>query len=74
MTNDKPQFTIPYKARTAIYIATGLLTPVVIYLLAKEVIGTLEMTLWGAEVTFVLGLAGFNTSPNSIEIKNEALK
>lgn len=71
---EKPQFTIPYKVRTAIYIATGLLTPVVIYLLAKDIIGTLEMTLWGAEVTFVLGLAGFNTAPNSIEIKNEELK
>lgn len=73
MENEKI-FTIPYKVRTAIYITTGLLTPVVIYLLAKGFIGSLEMTLWGAEVTFVMGLAGFNTTPNTIELKNDTIK
>lgn len=57
------QVYIPYKVRAAIYIATGVLTPIMVYLLAINVIGNLEMVLWGAEVTFVMGMAGLNTQP-----------
>lgn len=57
------QITIPYKIRAIIYIATGVLTPVMVYLLSLGVIGNLEMILWGAEVTFVMGMAGLNTQP-----------
>ena len=60
-------FNIPYKVRATIYIVTGILTPIVMYLLARGIIGELEMSLWGAEVTFVMALAGLNTSQNSTE-------
>ena len=52
---------LPYRVRATLYILTGLLTPVVAYLLAKEVIGQLEVTLWAAEVTFISALAAYNT-------------
>lgn len=69
----KEQFTIPYKVRFVLYILTGVLSPLVAYLLAKGYIGPLEVAFWGAEVTFVMALAGFNTQPNSIEKRNELL-
>lgn len=60
---------VPYKIRAGIYVATALLTPVITYLLAKGVIGTLEMALWGAEVTAVSALAALNTTPVGGETK-----
>lgn len=54
---------IPPKIRAAIYILTALGTPVMTYLLAKEVIGTLEMALWSAEVTVVTTMAALKTQP-----------
>lgn len=51
---------LPHQVRLALYIITGVLSPVMVYLLATEVIGTLEMALWTAEVTFVSGLAAIN--------------
>lgn len=51
---------LPTKVRAALYILTGLGTPVVAYLFAKDIIGDLEVTLWSAEVTFVSILAMFN--------------
>jgi hypothetical protein len=65
------RFNLPYKLRAFIYIATGILTPIVVYLLAKDIIDTLEMTLWAAEVTFVMGLAGLNTSPTDAELERQ---
>lgn len=55
--------TIPAKVRQALYIFTAVGTPVVTYLLAKEVIGELEMALWSAEVLVVGSLAAFKTTP-----------
>ena len=47
------------KVRLALYIITSVGTPVMTYLLAKGVIGELEMILWAAEVTLVSTMAGF---------------
>lgn len=47
--------------RRAIYMLNILGTPVMTYLQAKGFIGTLEMALWGAEMTAVFLLAGLNT-------------
>lgn len=47
--------------RRAVYWLNVLGTPIVTYLLAKELIGTLEVALWGAEMTAVFTLAGLNT-------------
>ncbi len=60
-------FNIPYRIRAVLYILTGMASPVVTYLLAKGVIGTLEMALWAAEVTFVSALAAFNVKPDEEE-------
>lgn len=51
---------IPYKGRAALYIITAIGTPIVAYLFAKGFIGTLEVSLWAAEVTAVSALAGLN--------------
>lgn len=60
---------VPYKVRAALYVLTALGTPVVAYLFAKEYIGTLEVTLWSAEVAVVSALAAFNTVPTKGETK-----
>jgi len=60
---------LPYKVRAALYVLTALGTPVVAYLFAKELIGTLEVTLWGAEVTVVNVMAALNTQPTNSEQK-----
>lgn len=52
----------PSKVRAALYIFTAIATPIVAYLLAKGFIGTLEVTLWSAEVTVVSAMAGFNVT------------
>ena len=51
---------LPKKVRLAIYIANGALYPVMTYLLAKDIIGTLEMALYGAEAAFAFTVAGLN--------------
>lgn len=48
---------IPPRARFVIYVATGLISPVMAYLLAKHYIGQLEMALWTAETVFVNAMA-----------------
>lgn len=52
----------PKNVRAILYVLTLIGTPVVIYLKAKGVIGDLELTLWGAEVTAVNAMAALNTS------------
>jgi hypothetical protein len=54
------QLTIPPKVRATLYILTVIGSPIVAYLLTKGVIGTLEVTLWSAEVSAVSALAAFN--------------
>lgn len=53
---------LPPRVRVLLYILTALGTPLMAYLLAKGIIGELEMTLWSAEVTVVTGMAAFNVS------------
>lgn len=55
-------FNLPPKARAILYVVTAVGTPLVAYLLAKDIIGPLEVTLWSAEVTVVTTLAAFNVS------------
>lgn len=54
------QFNPPAKIRVAIYVVTALGSPVVAYLLARHIIGQLELNLWVAEVTAVNIMAGLN--------------
>ncbi len=54
----------PRKVRIALYVLTACGTPVVAYLLAKEIIGTLEVTLWSAEVAVVNAMAALNVNTN----------
>jgi hypothetical protein len=56
------QINPPHQVRVALYVLTALLSPVMVYLMAKGYIGTLEMALWGSEVTAVSLMAGFNVS------------
>jgi hypothetical protein len=51
---------LPYKVRRALYVATIVGAPVVAYLQAKGIIGTVEVSLWLAEVTVISALAAFN--------------
>lgn len=50
------------KIRASLYVLTAVGTPVMAYLLAKHIVGDLEMTLWSAEVTVVSALAAFKTN------------
>lgn len=56
------RFNIPPKARVVIYALTAIGTPIIAYLFAKDIIGELEVVLWGAEVTVVSAMAGFNVA------------
>lgn len=58
------KYNIPYRVRAAIYGLNVLGSPVMAYLLAKNVIGTLEVGLWAAEMTAVFAMAGLNVSSN----------
>lgn len=52
----------PKMVRALIYILTAVGTPLVAYLNAKGVIGSLEVSFWSAEVAVATGLAAINTS------------
>lgn len=62
----------PPQVRAALYILTAMGTPLVAYLLAKNIIGSLEVTLWSAEVAIVGALAAFNTAPG-LEVPKPAV-
>ena len=51
-------FKISPAVRVAIYVLNLLGAPVVVYLRARNIIGDLELTLWGAEVSAMSLLAG----------------
>lgn len=51
-------FNISPTFRVGIYVLNLLGAPVVVYLRARGVIGDLELTLWGAEVSAMSLLAG----------------
>lgn len=59
---------IPYKVRATLYVITAVGTPIVAYLLNKDIIGQMEVALWSAEVAVVSALAAFNTSPKEGEL------
>lgn len=54
------KLTIPYKVRATLYIINVIGTPVIMYLLAKDIIGQQEVMLWGAEMTAVSIMAALN--------------
>lgn len=54
---------VPPKIRAALYALNVIGSPIMAYLLARGVIGTLEVTLWAAEMTAVFALAGLNVKP-----------
>lgn len=58
----KMRVNLPPKVRATIYALNVLGSPLMAYLLAKGVIGTLEVGLWAAEMTAVFAMAGLNTS------------
>ena len=58
---------LPPKVRVAVYVVTGVLQPIAIYLLAKGYIGELEMALFAAETMFAATLAGLNVNPRNQE-------
>lgn len=56
---------IPYRVRAALYIINAVGSPIMAYLLARELIGTLEISLWAAEMAAVFALAGLNVTKNN---------
>lgn len=53
---------LSYKIRAALYVLNAIGSPVMAYLLARGVIGELEVGLWAAEMTAVFALAGLNVT------------
>lgn len=62
---------LPHQVRAALYILTGLAGPVMVYLLAKGYIGTLEMALFSSEVAFVNIMAALNVTNPSTPTEEE---
>ena len=60
---------IPYKIRATLYILITLGTPVMAYLLNKDIIGTVEVTLWASLTSAVSLMAALNTTPTNGEEK-----
>lgn len=56
------QVNLPTKVRFALYVITGVLTPVFAVLTEQKFLPDWTMTLWMAEVTFVSALAAFNVN------------
>lgn len=52
----------PSNVRAILYVVTAIGTPLIAYLLAKNVIGAVEVALWSAEVTVVNTLAALNVT------------
>jgi len=65
---------LPRWARAAIYVLNVLGTPVVIYARAKDWIGDLELTLWGAEVAAGFTLAGLSLPAGDVELRGEIVQ
>lgn len=54
---------LPPMVRVSIYVVSAFGTPVVTYLFAKELVGQLEVSLWGAFVTVANTMAALNVNP-----------
>lgn len=59
---------IPYRIRAGLYVFTALSAPVVAYLLAKGIIGEIELGLYGGLITAVNSMAALNTGPKEEEL------
>lgn len=55
-----PIITLPPKVRLAIYLASGIGSAVVAYLVARGFAGDAEVALWAALVAVVNGLSAAN--------------
>lgn len=55
-----PIITLPPRVRLAIYLVSGLGSAVLAYLVAKDIAGDAEVTLWAAVVAIVNGLSAAN--------------
>lgn len=53
---------LPHRIRATLYVITAIGTPVVAYLLARGVIGELEVALWSGEVAVVSSMAALNVT------------
>lgn len=53
---------LPYKVRAALYIAIGIVSPLVAYFSATGAIDENIVTTYAAIVTFISGLAAINVS------------
>jgi hypothetical protein len=63
-----PPLNLSAKARLAVYIVTGVGSALVAYLVARDVIGDAEVTLWAAIAALVNGLAAINVSDRSTHL------
>lgn len=54
--------------RVVIYLVTALGTPLVAYLNARGIIGSLEVSFWSAEVAVATGLAALNVNSAPAEV------
>lgn len=58
---------LPVKVRFAIYLLTTVGSAVMVYLLAKGLVGDDEMVLWAAVSGLANALAAFKTFPTDVE-------
>jgi hypothetical protein len=63
-----PPLNLSAKARLVVYIVTGVGSALVAYLVAKDIIGDAEVTLWAAIAALVNGLAAVNVSDRSTHL------
>lgn len=60
--NKRMMLNPPKKVRAIIYGLNVLGSPIMAYLLARGIIGTLEVSLWAAEMSAAFALAGLNVT------------
>jgi hypothetical protein len=63
-----PPLNLSARVRLVVYIVTGVGSALVAYLVAKDVIGDAEVTLWAAIAALVNGLAALNTTDRSTHL------
>ena len=57
----------PAKIRKALYIVTGLVNILMLYLSVKGYVGEAETAAWASLNLFISGLAGYNVSDTTEE-------
>lgn len=58
-------FSLDFRVRAVLYLLTAIGTPLVAYLNARGIIGQLEVALWSAEVSVIMGMAGLYVSDDN---------